>query len=215
MKRIIRISALMLALCITTLSFTACGNLFKPKYCKGLGYTFTPSEIMIGVGSDKRVFPEDAVDLQLFYALYYTEAGSYDPNDPLRDYRHEEGDTIFFGLYLCGNGLDYIERYFDKPVDYTNIDHCSLVKTISQEEASIPEYGYSMSYLADMINYGHSEVLHIPKEFFQYRGGFFAIDICVFRIPKGTNESYFVNAGKTLQITYEALNDGTVRIGIY
>lgn len=214
-RTLMRIFCFALALCFAALSLSSCGFMFRPKYYKGIfGHTFMPDEIMLGVGADKKEFPIDSVDLQLYYALYPMDTKMYDPEDPVRGYRLEKGDTVLFGLYIRPYNDHTVAQYIDKPVDYTDIENNHFVKAITQEEAASKEYGYKMSFIMDMVRYHHSETIRIPEEFFKDKNGFFEIVISVFRIPEGTEDCYFANAGGGCSIGYKIIDENTVELAL-
>ena len=165
------------------------------------------------VSSNTKVFLKGDVTLNLSYAMHMVESDGELIIKNYYDSCIEEYDLIY-GLYIADND-DYKQAGFSclwYANDIENIEGYQFVKKISEEEALSDDYlGVSPWFASGYgwIEFNHTEVITIPKEYVSNRMGYFDIIITVFG---KTDNSYVALDSVRVECFYKELDENTIEI---
>ena len=208
-----RLLSLFLSLILLVNILSSCNNDNK-SYFGDNAYTNTPSPIMIKIETSGKSYSPNDVSLTIsygFFDLNYRNKNNSTVNELTSVYKRGDrnDETVVFAIYACESAyISYVmnDQSFS---NFETIDNYTYIKSISESDAFIDEYGYKNSFFGG-IKYNHSELITVPGSLFEKDNGSICIKIAAFITPSKETDSYYLTQIKSVEFRYEKKENGLI-----
>ena len=161
--------------------------LFTALTLSGCPYTSPDHPIRIRISSDKETFSIDNMVIDMEYGFHKLTLWGTTGKNPKQYFPKMDDETfadsheLIFDIYVAEMTKELSLQYPDIR-NMEEVEGVTYIKTISEEEAFLKEYGYHSGTMYLDYQFNHKEQIKIPSEYFgNDQGKIWVMMVCYYK----------------------------------